>query len=269
MTGQRGHVGRTIRWMFSSLYLLYLYIPILILPVFSFNDSFYISFPLQGFTTQWYVELIANTSIIAALQSSVQVGLVTAFLSTVVGIITVRPLTRYRLRGEKSILSMIMLPIIIPELILGISLLVALSEMGLALGKWAVIAGHTLICFPFAVAILLSRFEGFDVSLEEASSDLGEPPWQTFWRIIFPLAFPGIVASFLLTFTISFDEFLIAFFLSASEPTLPVYLWGQLRFPKKLPSALALGSLIIVVSFVVVAFAEWLRRRQSLHKVEL
>ena len=269
MTGQRGHVGRTIRWMYSSLYLLYLYIPILLLPLFSFNDSFYISFPLQGFTMQWYAELVTDTSIIAALQSSVQIGLVTAILSTIFGVITVRPLTRYRLRGEKSILSMIMLPIIIPELILGISLLVALNEMGLTLGKWAVIAGHTLICFPFAVAILLSRFEGFDVSLEEASLDLGEPPWQTFWRIIFPLAFPGIVASFLLTFTISFDEFLIAFFLSASEPTLPVYLWGQLRFPKKLPSALALGSLIIVVSFVVVAFAEWLRRRQSLRKVEL
>ena len=266
MSRKRGQAGRTIRRMFSSVYLLYLYIPIFILPVFSFNDSFYISFPLQGFTTQWYAELVADTSIIAALKSSVQVALVTALVSTVFGVITVRPLTRYRLRGGGSILSMIMLPIIIPELILGISLLVAMNELGLALGKWAVIAGHTLICFPFAVAILLSRFEGFDVSLEEASLDLGEPPWQTFWRVIFPLALPGIVASFLLTFTISFDEFLIAFFLSASEPTLPVYLWGQLRFPKKLPSALALGSLIIVASFVVVAFAEWLRRRQSTRK---
>lgn len=268
MKQQGSFVARNLRWMFSSLYLLYLYIPILILPLFSFNDSFYISFPLKGFTTQWYAELLADTSIISALKSSVQIGLVTALISTFLGVVTIRPLTRYRLRGEKSILSMIMLPIIIPELILGISLLVTLNEMGLTLGKWAVIAGHTLICFPFAVAILLSRFEGFDISLEEASLDLGEPPWQTFWRVIFPLALPGIVASFLLTFTISFDEFLIAFFLSASEPTLPVYLWGQLRFPKKLPSALALGSLIIAASFVVVAFAEWLRRGQALRKVK-
>jgi spermidine/putrescine transport system permease protein len=109
----------------------------------------------------------------------------------------------------------------------------------------------------------MSRFEGFAVELEEASLDLGATPWQTFWRVVFPLVLPGIVASILLTFTISFDEFLVAFFLSSNEPTLPVYIWGQLRFPKKLPSALALGTFIIVISFVFVAFAEWLRRRHE------
>ncbi len=93
---------------------------------------------------------------------------------------------------------------------------------------------------------------------------MGATPWQTFWRVVFPLALPGVIASILLTFTISFDEFLIAFFLSTSEPTLPVYIWGQLRFPKKLPSALALGTVIIMISFIFVAFAEWLRRRNAL-----
>jgi spermidine/putrescine transport system permease protein len=264
MTRHKPERGRQLRKAFSSGYLFYLYLPILILPIFSFNDSFYISFPLQGFTTRWYAELGADPSLISALISSLQIATVTALLSTVLGVITARALTGHRLRGQKSILTLIMLPIVVPELILGVSLLLALNEIGLGLGKWAVVAGHTLICFPFAVAILLSRFEGFDKALEEASLDLGETPWQTFWRIVFPLAIPGIVASFLLTFTISFDEFLIAFFLSATEPTLPVYLWGQLRFPKKLPSALALGTLIIAVSFVVVGFAEWLRRQRTL-----
>jgi spermidine/putrescine transport system permease protein len=263
MSRARRGPGFRARQLFSSGYLLYLYLPILILPVFSFNDSYYISFPLRGFTFRWYEELGSDPSIVAALFSSIQIAIATALISTVFGVITARALTRYRLRGQKSMLTLIMLPIVVPELILGVSLLLVLNSTGLGPGKWAVVAGHTLICFPFAVAILLSRFEGFDRSLEEASADLGEPPWQTFWRVVFPLAIPGIVASFLLTFTISFDEFLIAFFLSATEPTLPVYIWGQLRFPKKLPSALALGTMIIAASFVVVAFAEWLRRRHA------
>lgn len=262
MTAGRRHGVSSWRRLYSSAYLFYLYLPILILPLFSFNDSYYISFPLQAFTTRWYAELGGDPSIIAALFSSIQIAGASAIISTALGVVTARVLTRHRLRGQKSILSAIMLPIVVPELILGVSLLLMLNEIGVGLGKWAVVAGHTLICFPFAVAILLSRFEGFDRAIEDASLDLGEPPWQTFWRVVFPLAVPGIVASFLLTFTISFDEFLIAFFLSATDPTLPVYIWGQLRFPKKLPSALALGTLIIAVSFVVVAFAEWLRRRQ-------
>lgn len=255
--------GRKLRKAFSSAYLVYLYLPVLILPLFSFNDSYYISFPLQGFTWRWYSELAADPSIVAALSNSVQIALITAFLSTALGVFTARPLSRYRLRGTKSIMSLIMLPMLIPELILAVSLLVVVNQTSFGLGRWAVVLGHMLVCYPFAVAILMSRFEGFATVLEEASLDLGATPLQTFWRIVLPLAMPGIIASLLLTFTISFDEFLIAFFLSSSDPTLPVYLWGQLRFPKKLPSALALGTLIIVVSFVFVIFAEWLRRRHS------
>jgi spermidine/putrescine transport system permease protein len=260
---RRRNNGERLRMVFSSGYLLYLYLPILILPLFSFNDSYYISFPLQAFTTRWYAELAADPSIFAALLNSVQIGIITALLSTALGVLSARPLARHRLRGMKSILGLIMLPMVIPELILAVSLLVVLNQTALGIGKWAVILGHMLICYPFAVAILMSRFEGFAVELEEASLDLGATPWQTFWRVVFPLVLPGVIASILLTFTISFDEFLIAFFLSSNEPTLPVYIWGQLRFPKKLPSALALGTLIIVVSFVFVAFAEWLRRRNE------
>ena len=258
----RRNSGRRLRLLYSSGYLVYLYLPIAILPLFSFNDSFYISFPLKEFTLRWYSELSSDPSIFVALRNSLQIGLATALLSTALGVLSARPLARYRLRGQKPIVGLIMLPIVIPELILGVSLLVILNQASASLGKSAVVLGHTLLCYPFAVAILMSRFEGFAVELEEASLDLGASPWQTFWRVVFPLALPGIVASFLLTFTISFDEFLIAFFLSASDPTLPVYIWGQLRFPNKLPSALALGTLIIVVSFIVVAAAELLRRRQ-------
>lgn len=260
MSGARV-LRKRLRRLFSSGYLIYLYLPILILPLFSFNDSYYISFPLKSFTTRWYLELFADPSILAALVTSLQIAAAAALLSTLLGLMSARALTKHRLRGQKTIVGLIMLPLVIPELILGVSLLVMLNQASIGLGKWAVVLGHILICYPFSVAILMSRMEGFDASLEEASIDLGSTYWQTFWRIVFPLVLPGVIASFLLTFTISFDEFLIAFFLSSNEPTLPVYIWGQLRFPKKLPSALALGTVIIVVSFMVVAFAEWLRRR--------
>ena len=109
--------------------------------------------------------------------------------------------------------------------------------------------------------IMVSRLEGFDKNLEEASQDLGENAWSTFWRVTFPLALPGIIASLLLSFTISFDEFILAFFLAGTDTTLPVYIWGQMRFPSKLPAVLALGACILMISFVVVTFAEWFRRR--------
>ncbi len=118
-----------------------------------------------------------------------------------------------------------------------------------------------MICVPFSLFVLLSRLESFDLGLEEAAQDLGESSWMAFWRVTFPIALPGIVASLLLTFTISFDEFFLAFFLTGNESTLPIYIWSQLRFPVKLPAVLALGSAILVVTFVLVIIAERLRRK--------
>ena len=116
---------------------------------------------------------------------------------------------------------------------------------------------------PFALFVLMSRFEGLDPSLDEASLDLGETPWMAFWRVTFPIVLPSIVASLLLTFTISFDEFLLAFFLTGNDSTLPLYIWSQLRFPTKLPAVLALGSAVLVATVTLVVVAEWLRRQGS------
>ena len=114
---------------------------------------------------------------------------------------------------------------------------------------------------PFSIVTLIARFEGFDKAMEEAAADLGDNAWWVFWRVTFPIVFPGILASLLLTFTVSFDEFIMAFFLSATDPTLPIYIWSQLRFPQRLPSVLALGSVILVVSFFVVFISQWLKGR--------
>ncbi|MCP4334026.1 MAG: ABC transporter permease, partial [Gammaproteobacteria bacterium] len=169
--------------------------------------------------------------------------------------------TRYRMPGRGPVITFIMLPLVIPGIIMGIALLVIAKTIGMGLSLYTIGLGHLMVSTPFAMLVMVSRLEGFDKNLEEASKDLGDSPWSTFWRVTFPLALPGIIASLLLTFTISFDEFILAFFLAGNETTLPVYIWGQMRFPTKLPIVLALGACILMVSFVVVTFAEWYRRR--------
>ncbi len=244
---------------YAFAYLAFLYLPVLFLPLFSFNNSHFIAFPLAGFTTQWYRELFADEAMLHALGNSLEVGAATALLSTLLGLLAAKAVTQYRLRGTGAMLGFISLPLFIPDIVLGISLLLLMGAIGFPLSLAAVVLGHASLCVPFALTVLIARFEGFDRNLEEASADLGENAWMTFWRVTFPLMLPGIMASLLLTFITSFDEFLLAYFLSGTEATLPVYIWGQLRFPDRLPMVLALGALILVASVALVILAEWAR----------
>ncbi len=247
---------------FALAYLAFLYVPVLLLPLFSFNDNIYITFPLKGFTLKWYQAMVANQPLIDSLVASVQVGLAVSVVSTVIGMLAAMGLTRYQFPGKGLITSTIMLPLVIPYIILGISLLsLARQVLDIDLSLWTVVAAHVLVCVPLSMLVLIARMEGFDKSLEEASLDLGEGAWRTFWRVTFPLAVPGIVSSFLLCFSTSFDEFVLAFFLSGNQPTLPIYMYSLLRFPAKVAGALALGSCILMGSIVLIVFAEWYRRR--------
>ena len=248
---------------YAFFYLGFLYVPVLFLPLFSFNDSMYISFPLRGFTFDWYKEMLTNEAMHGALVNSLKVGIFVSTFSTILGIFGAKAVTKYRMRGKKTVLGLIMLPLVIPEIIIAVALLIFILQAGGKLSLYSIALGHTLLCVPFAMAVLISRFEGFDRAMEEASADLGENGWWTFWRVTFPIVLPGVAASLLLCFTISFDEFIIAFFLGGTEPTLPVYMWNQLRFPKLLPGVLALGACIFFISFLVIGFAEWLRQRND------
>jgi len=259
-------MGRLFRidalFIYAVLYLLFLYAPVLLLPLFSFNDSIYIAFPLKGFTLAWYREMAGNGPLLQALENSLKLALSVSVICTVLGLLAAKGLTRPYLPGKRLITGLLLLPLVVPVLILGIGLLVIARQIfEIPLSLLTVGAGHVLLCLPFSTLVLVSRLEGFDRSLEEASLDLGESAWRTFWRITVPLALPGIVASLLLSFTISFDEFVLAFFLAGNEATLPMFIFSQLRFPNKLPGVLALGSLILLFSFVAVALSEWLRRR--------
>lgn len=255
----RGRTGRAGLFAYAILYLAFLYVPVLFLPLFSFNNSMFISFPLAGFTTQWYAQMWADSAVQHALANSLKVGAAAALASTMLGLPAAKALTRYRVPGGTALLGFVNLPLFIPEIVLGISLLILLNAAAIPLSLMTVAIGHVTVCVPFAITVLMSRMEGFDRSLEEASLDLGENGWMTFWRVTFPLVLPGIVSALLLTFMVSFDDFLIAYFLAGTQVTLPIYIWAQLRFPYKLPTVLALGALILVVSCLLVVAAEWIR----------
>lgn len=248
--------------IYTVAFLAFLYIPVLLLPLFSFVDSLYMAFPIQGFTLRWYEQMINTAALINAFKNSLKVGFFVSIFSTIFGTLAAKAFTKYKLPGAKPLTAFICIPLFLPAIMIGIALLVLFKKvLDVPLSLFTVGFAHTIICVPFSMFVMISRLEGFDRSIEEAAQDLGETPWMSFWRVTFPLAMPGILASLLMCFTISFDEVVLAFFLGSDQQTLPLYMWSQLRFPDKLPPVLALGATIFVSSFFVVTFAEWYRRR--------
>ena len=242
-------------------FLLFLYAPIILLPIFAFNDGAIVAFPLAGFTTKWFDQLWVEPALHQALKNSLIIAVSASILSTCLGVFAARASTRYNFPLKGGIIGMIMLPLVLPEIILAITLLVVLLGIGIPLSIYTVILGHVLVCTPFSIAVLTAAFQSLDKSLEEAAYDLGETPASTFRLIILPLVTPGIISSLLMTFTISLDEFLMAFFLAGTEPTLPVYIFSQFRFPKSVPVVLALGTVLVVASIILLTIAEYFRRR--------
>jgi spermidine/putrescine transport system permease protein len=246
---------------YAVLYLIFLYAPIALLPLFAFNNGVVIAFPLEGFTTKWFGEMWADTTLHTAFWNSLQISLTVAALSTLFGLLAARATTRYRFPAQTGILGLIMLPMVLPEMVLAMSLIVVLVAAGVPLSIFTIIIGHTLVCTPFAVAILTSAFQTLDRSLEEAAYDLGETPASTFRLIILPLVMPGIISSFLICFTISIDEYIMSSFLGGTDPVLSTYIFGQFRFPAQVPAVLALGTILVGLSIILLGIAEYFRRR--------
>ncbi len=249
--------------VYAIAYLIFLYAPVLLLPLFSFNDGTIVAFPMKGFTLKWYAGLSGQETLLQAMVNSLIVGLVTATVATSLGLFAARAYVRYQFKGREVSEGLVMLPLVIPGIIVASSMLVLFLSMGLKPSLTTVILGHVFLALPFAVSIMKSAFDDFDQSLEEAAFDLGESVIGTFRRVTLPIVAPGIIASLLVTFTVSFDEFVLAFFLSGNQPTLPVYIWSQIRFPAKLPNTLALGSLLLLASVVLLLTAEYFRRRST------
>lgn len=246
---------------YAWLYLLFLYAPIILLPIFAFNAGTIIAFPLQGVTTDWFAKMFANAALRDALTNSLIIAVSAAVLATCLGIFAARASTRFNFPFKGPAMSLIMLPMVLPEIILAMSLLVVLLAVGVKLSLFTVILGHVLVCLPFTIAILTTAFNSLDRSLEEAAYDLGETKWSAFRLIILPLVLPGIISALLMSFTISLDEFILAFFLAGQESTLPTYIFSQLRFPKNIPVIMALGTMLVLMSIILLTIAEYFRRR--------
>ncbi len=263
MTAGRRFLGLNWLALYVALYVAFLYLPVLLLPLFSFNDSATPNFPLSGFTWKWYEGLLTTPAMLDAARNSAMVGVTAAIIATLLGICAARAMTRYRFRGQKPMSALIMAPLVLPEIIIAVALLLVMMRLGLQLSLLTVVLGHVLICVPYSVTVMIAGFEGFDRSLEEASTDLGETAFGTFRRVTLPMVAPAIVSSLLVSFTISLDEFILAFFLTGTDVTLPVYIWGQLRFAARLPGVLALGTIMLVLSFILLTIAEIYRRRAA------
>ncbi|MER9054198.1 ABC transporter permease [Mesorhizobium sp. M0213] len=240
-------------------YLIFLYLPILLIPLFSFNNSIQAAFPLQGFTLEWYGTLYGNSALSGALATSLVIGAIAATGATLCGV-TVSYMDLYgRSPLAATISAIARLPILIPGVIVGISLLILVNLAGVGPSRIAIVLGHVLVALPTTVVVMRSRFAAIPKTIREAALDLGASDWTTFRRVMLPLSLPAIISAFMLAFLTSFDEFIVAFFLAGTEPTLPLYIWSQLRFPKSLPTVMALGTAILAVSFLIAALAEILR----------
>ena len=258
--------------IFFVLLVLFLYLPLLVLLVFSFNNGD-VTFPLQGFTTSWYRLAATNPELLRALERSAFVAIASSLITVVLGVLASYALVRRSFWGKPAFAALVFSPLVIPYLVFGISLLVLFSAfdrfltvtMGtyIGLGLHAVTIGHVVVALPYTILVITPLLERLSISLEEAGHDLGASPWQTFWRVTFPLLYPALLSAFLIALTLSFDEYAIASFLAGSSPTWPVFLFAQLRVPSQLPELVAVSSVILLSSVLLVVIAEMGRRRSE------
>ncbi len=212
-----------------SLVMTFLYIPIVILVIFSFNDAKIIT-GWRGFTFKYYTQLWENDTIKQAFWNTMLIAGLSTLVSTVFGILTALGLENKKFSGRKLISALIYVPLVIPDILMGVSLALLFNFTRVNTGMFAVLIAHITFCISYTVIVINSRLEGFDYSLVEAAMDLGAKPGYIFWRIKFPLMLPGIIAAALLAFTLSIDDFIITFFTSGRGfDTLPIYVEGTIR----------------------------------------
>ena len=250
--------------VFNIVVFIYLLLPIAIIILYSFNLTAATMFPLQGFTTKWYSEVLHNRSFLVALRNSVYVGLAVSLISVVIGSLTSFAITRYHFRLKSAISVIVLVPITLPAIILGISLLSFFSFLDISRSLFTVILGHAIFCIPFAVLIMNSRLEGFDVSVEEAAKDLGANTLQTFRYVTFPIIRPSIIGVIMLTFALSFDEFLVTFFIIGRQNTLPIVIWGMLRRGVS-PTINVIATMVLVFSMTLIVIANKYAKIRTLH----
>jgi putrescine transport system permease protein len=239
----------------------FLYLPIVILIVFSFNASQLVTV-WGGFSTRWYGAILENRQLLDAAWTTVKVAAVSAALATGLGTLAALALTRYlRFRGRFLFTGMVYAPLVMPEVITGLSLLLLFVSAGIDRGFWTVTVAHATFTLGFVAVVVQSRLMTFDRSLEEAAADLGATPWQVFFRITLPIISPAVVAGFLLAFTLSLDDLVIASFTTGpGATTLPMRIYSQVRLGVT-PEINAICTLMIAAVTVAVIAASLATKR--------
>jgi spermidine/putrescine transport system permease protein len=246
--------------LYAVLFYAYLYLPILILMVFSLNESRY-GVRWAGFTTHWYRDLLADRYIRQATENTLVVATISTVIATVIGTATALGMHRYRFRGREASEATLYLPVVIPEVVMGIAMLAFFAAVGWQRGLPTVIVGHVAFSVPFVVLTVRARLHGFDRRIEEAAMDLGANEWVTFRRVTLPIIMPGVLAGALLAFTLSLDDYIITLFTSGpGSTTLPLRVYSMIR-QAVTPKVNALSTLWILTVFVLLLLVQYVQRR--------
>lgn len=260
---KKGHPVRNA--IFCALIYSFLFLPILVIVVNSFNATTskpYMTW--KGFSLQWYPELFTNTSLLNSFKNTIILALVSTFLSTVIGTLGAIGMYRYKFKGKNIIDSLLYIPVVIPEIVLGISLLTMFSQLSIPRGMLTLILAHVTFSVPFVIFNVRSRLAGYDMSVEEASMDLGAGRVYTFFHVTLPMLAPGIAGGALLAFTLSIDDVIISYFVNGTVKTYPLKVMESIKSGVS-PDVNALSTLILVVTtlFVVLTQSGLFHRKKN------
>jgi spermidine/putrescine transport system permease protein len=253
----RGRVARGLLSAYALLIYIFLFFPIVLLVLFSFNANRYGTFPITGWTLTWYRQAFSDYQVHDAVSTTVKVALQVTLISAVVGTCAAFPLVRSRLPFREGIRIVFILPIMIPGLLIGVSLLVLFTgTFHWTLSPETAVIGQSVYTTPFVILLVAARLQGFDNALERAAADLGANAFQRLRRVVLPLILPAIVAGALFAFTLSLDEFIITYFLIGGHNTLPIFIYTQVKFGIT-PEVNAVASMLLGASLLLlgVAFA--------------
>lgn len=252
--------GRRTLAVWFGILVLFLYAPLLVLVIFSFNDNNLPVFPLKGFTLDAYRQFAANPELKASILTSLKVASLSSLGAVILGLLASIVLVRRTVFARGVVSALLLSPLVVPYIALAIGLLVFFNETSVPLGIQTIVMGHIVVSIPYTILILVPRLERLDVRLEEAARDLGAGWWQTFRLITLPLVLPALVSAYIVAFVLSFDEIVIAYFVNGQTTTFPLYLFSQLRFPTLLPQILAVAVIVMAASTVILLAAEIGRR---------
>ncbi len=248
--------------VFAGLVLVFLYLPVVVLIVFSFNDNVVTTLPLRGFTLGWYEKMFANSDMLAAIGNSFYVATCATILTLLIGVPAAFALDRANFPGKAVFRRIVVLPLALPGIITGISMLNLFRTLGFNLSLETVILGHATALIAIVLTQVYARLQRFNRRLEEASDDLGARPWQTLLFVTLPNIRSAIIGSALLAFTLSFDEIPVTFFLTGRDNTLPMYIYSTLRRGIT-PEINAIGSIIVVASLGLILLSVRLLREDD------